>query len=178
MDTQALFLQAVAAIQAKQNETARKLLVDVVRQDPRHEQGWLALASVLEDMDQAIDCLKRVLALNPANATAKEWLAFAEQEKARQGAVAEMAAPEPEVSIDEPGDAERTVPRLGKYLLDYKFITEAQLKAALSAQRKAADNGQAKRLGDILLEQGALSEERLGYAVKEQSRSFYNLFND
>jgi tetratricopeptide (TPR) repeat protein len=182
MDPNALYNQATAAIKANQPEQARRLLVEVVRANPRHEQAWLALASVLTDMDQAIDCLKRVLALNPDNATAKEWLAFAEQERARQEAVAEMQAPPPatpdDVPIDEPGDEERPVPRLGKYLLDYKFITPEQLKAALRAQRKAVEAGQNKRLGDILMEQGAITEERLSFAIREQHRGFYSLFND
>ena len=185
MDSNALYNQAVAAIKANQNEQARKMLVEVVRANPRHEQAWLALASVLTDLAQAIDCLKRVLALNPDNAAAKEWLAFAEQEKARQEAVAEMnaeAQPAPaapaDISLDEPGDEERPVPRLGKYLLDYKFITPEQLKAALLAQRKAMASGQSKRLGDILLEQGAITEERLSFAIREQHRGFYSLFND
>ena len=181
MDSNTLYHQAVAAIKAKDNEKARRLLVEVVRANPRHEQAWLALASVLTDMEQAIDCLQRVLTLNPNNATAKEWLAFAEQEKARQEAVAEMQAPLPapdDIPLDEPGDEERPVPRLGKYLLDYKFITPEQLKAALLAQRKAMDAGQSKRLGDILLDQGAITEERLNFAIREQHRGFYSLFND
>jgi len=181
MDPNALYHQAVAAIKANDNEKARKLLVEAVRANPRHEEAWLALASILTDMDQAIDCLKRVLILNPNNTTAKEWLAFAEQEKARQEAVAEMHAPLPapdDVPLDEPGDEERPVPRLGKYLLDYKFITPEQLRAALLAQRKAMDSGQSKRLGDILLEQGAITEERLSFAIREQHRGFYSLFND
>ncbi|MGH2521620.1 MAG: hypothetical protein ACRDH2_03865 [Anaerolineales bacterium] len=180
MDANALFTQGVAALKAKRNDEARRLLSEVVRLSPRHEQAWLALASVLADMDQAIECLKRVLAINPHNARAKEWLAFAEQEKARQAAEAELNAPPPitDVPIDEPGDEERPVPRLGKYLLDYKFITPEQLKTALIAQRQAGQSGQPKRLGDILLEQSAISEERLNFAVREQHRSFYSLFND
>jgi tetratricopeptide (TPR) repeat protein len=181
MDPNALYHQAVAAIKANDNEKARKLLVEAVRANPRHEEAWLALASILTDMDQAMDCLKRVLILNPSNTTAKEWLAFADQEKARQEAVAEMHAPLPapdDVPLDEPGDEERPVPRLGKYLLDYKFIIPEQLRAALLAQRKAMDSGQSKRLGDILLEQGAITEERLSFAIREQHRGFYSLFND
>jgi tetratricopeptide (TPR) repeat protein len=181
MEPNTLFNQAVAAIKANQNEQARKLLIEVVRANPRHEQAWLALASVLSDMNQAIECLKRVLILNPNNSTAQDWLAFAEQEKARQEAVAEMNAAPPslaDISLDEPGDEERPVPRLGKYLLDYKFITPEQLRAALRNQRKSLEAGQPKRLGDILLEQGAISEERLSFAVREQHRGFYSLFND
>lgn len=177
MDPNTLFAQAVEAIKAKKNNEARRLLIEVVRLNPRHEQGWLALASVLTDMTQAIDCLKRVLALNPNNATAKEWLEFAQQEKARQGAVEEMNKA-PEIVLEEAGDQQRPVPRLGKYLLDYKFITTDQLKVALLTQRTEAQNGTAKRLGDILLEQGAISEERLSFAVREQHRGFNSLFND
>lgn len=180
MEVNALFTQAVAAVQAKNNDEARRLLTEVVRANPRHEQAWLTLASVLTDLHQAIDCLKRVLVLNPDNTTAKEWLAFAEQELARQAAVTELNLPPsaPEVAIDEPGDEDRPVPRLGKYLLDYKFITADQLKAALLSQRQANAAGAPQRLGDILLEQGALTEERLNFAVREQHRSFYSLFND
>jgi tetratricopeptide (TPR) repeat protein len=177
MDHNTLFAQAVDAIKDKKNNEARRLLIEVVRLNPRHEQAWLALASVLTDMPQAIDCLKRVLALNPNNATAKEWLAFAEQEKARQAAVEEMNKA-PEIVVEEAGDQGRPVPRLGKYLLDYKFITTDQLKTALLTQRTEAQNGSAKRLGDILLEQGALTEERLSFAIREQHRGFYSLFND
>lgn len=179
MDANALFAQANAALQAQKMDEARLLLINVVRVDPRHEQGWLALASVMDDMHRAIDCLQRVLALNPTNTTAQEWLAFAEQEIARQAAAAEHTAPvEEEVQIDEPGDAERPVPRLGRYLLDYKFITEAQLKAALLAQRHATQAGETKRLGDILVEQGALTIDKLETALADQNRSFYSQFND
>ncbi|MBI3933936.1 MAG: hypothetical protein HY316_04535, partial [Acidobacteria bacterium] len=53
-----------------------------------------------------------------------------------------------------------------------------QLKAALLTQRKAMEAGATKRLGDILLEEGAISEERLSFAIREQHRGFYSLFND
>ena len=90
MDQDTLYAQAEAAIKEKRIDDARRLLMSLVRVNPRHEQAWLTLASVMDDMDRAIDCLKRVLALNPNNETAKEWLTFAEQEKARQAAVAEV----------------------------------------------------------------------------------------
>ena len=172
MDQDTLYAQAEAAIKEKRIDDARRLLMSLVRVNPRHEQAWLTLASVMDDMDRAIDCLKRVLALNPNNETAKEWLTFAEQEKARQEAVAEMKAEDAalQVMIVEPGDEARPVPRLGKYLLDYKFVTEEQLRAALVAQKQAAKQGVAKRLGDILVEQRAISRERLEFAIEEQQK--------
>ncbi len=180
-----LYERATLAIKNRRMEDARRLLFDAVKMNPRHEQAWLALASVVTDTNQAIDCLKRVLAINPGNQTARDWLQLAQQEKARQEAVAEMNS-EPvsvdseaaTVVIDEPGDQDRAVPRLGRYLLDYKFITADQLKAALLAQRRSADVGELRRLGDILLDQGALTKERLDFALREQHRGFYSLFND
>src|SRR3990172_11804650 len=116
MDAQALLNQASAAIQAKQFDQARALLMQHLRLNPRSEAGWLALASVMDDMDKAIDCLQRVLAINPNNATAREWLDFAEQEKARKDVVAELNAEDQlaQIAIAEPGDETRKVPRLGK----------------------------------------------------------------
>jgi hypothetical protein len=33
-------------------------------------------------------------------------------------------------------------------------------------------------VGDLLLEQGAISEERLNFAVREQRRGFFSQFQD
>jgi hypothetical protein len=82
------------------------------------------------------------------------------------------------VALTEPGDEDRPVPRLGQYLLDYKFVTPEQLTRALRDQRLARQAGQPRRLGDILIEQEAITEERLAFALREQHRSFYSLFND
>jgi tetratricopeptide (TPR) repeat protein len=181
MDANALYAQATIALKAKRNDEARKLLAEVIQLNPRHEDAWLALASVLTDMHHAIDCLKRVLVINPDNATAQEWLIFAQQEIDRQEVIKEMLA-EPAVAAampSEPSDEEpRPVPRLGEYLMRYKFISLDQLTAALAAQSSAAHTGLSKRLGDILLEQGLLTEERLNFALREQHRSFYSLFDD
>ena len=172
MDEKTLYTQAEAAIKEKRFGEARQMLIALVKVNPRHEAGWLALASVMDDMDKAIDCLRRVLTINPNNGTAQEWLTFAEQEKARLEAVAEMKAEEAaiQVMIVEPGDETRPVPRLGKYLLDYRFVTEDQLRAALLAQRQAARQGGAKRLGDLLVEQSAISREQLEFAIEEQKK--------
>jgi tetratricopeptide (TPR) repeat protein len=180
MDANLLYERATVAIRTRQLDEARRLLYEAVRLEPRHENAWLALASVVNNMEQAIDCLRRVLVINPDNKTAKEWLALALQEKARQEAVAELNA-DPAVAgviIDEPGDEDRPVPRLGKYLLDYKFISAEQLRSALHAQRRAAEEGAPKRLGDVLLEQKSITPERLDFALREQHRQFYNFIEE
>jgi tetratricopeptide (TPR) repeat protein len=180
MNADTLYERATTSIRTRQLDEARRLLFEAVRLDPRHEKAWLTLASVLTDMEQAIECLRRVLAINPDNRTAREWLALALQERARQEAVAEHNADPAlaEVPIDEPGDEDRPVPRLGKYLLDYKFISSEQLRSALLSQKREAEAGHVRRLGDILLEQGALTRERLDFALREQNRNFYSLIDE
>jgi tetratricopeptide (TPR) repeat protein len=179
-DAEELFQAAVQAAQAREPDTARRLLAQLVAAHPNHEQGWLMLATLLSDVARAVECLERVLLLNPDNARAREWLARAQGEKLRQAAVAEVAAEpaQPDIPLKEPGDDDRPVPRVGQYLLEFKFITADQLRAALLAQRQARASGQTRRLGDILLEQGAITAERLNFALREQHRGFYSLFND
>jgi hypothetical protein len=177
MDAEQAFGQAQALLQSGQAEAARRRLVDLVSAHPNHVEGWLLLATVVE-VNQAVDCLRRVLALDPAHPRALKWLPLAERERARlaEGAAPPPAAAEDEVPLAEPGDDERPVPRLGQYLLEFKFVSADQLKAALAAQRRAQAKGEARRVGDLLLEQGAISEERLNFAVREQRRGFFSQF--
>jgi hypothetical protein len=154
MDEAELFADAERAWQAHDPATAQARLMALLRENPRHAAAWLLLARALEDPAKVADCLIRALALNPENDEAREWL--------------------DRVQADLAGAA-RPVPRLGQFLLDFKFITAAQLLAALDAQRQAAEAGQARPLGDILLEQGVLSPERLQFAVREQERGYDSL---
>jgi len=172
LDVNALFDQAMAAAKAKRDDEARDLLIQVLRADPDNEQAWLELAGVLSDLDQTIACLQRVLELNPDNAQAKEWLSFSVD------ALAEPTAHAKSAKKAGNNDAERPVPRLGKYLLDHKFVTETQLETALQAQTRAAQAGQAKLVGEILVEQGDITRECLNICVREQQLDFFSLFWD
>jgi hypothetical protein len=181
LDENSLYNQALAAIEAGDRILARRLLAELVRINGRHEQGWLRLATVVDDRRQIEDCLQRVVVLNPDNVTAREWL---EQVRRPLNQTSDLRTAmanslfDDNVQLAEPGDEERPVPRLGQYLLDYQFINADQLKSALLTQRAAISGGQPRRLGDILLEQGALSPDRLDFAVREQHRSFYSLFDE
>jgi tetratricopeptide (TPR) repeat protein len=172
MDAQARVDQAKAAMVGRDRHLARQLLAEVVTAEPNHAEAWLLLASVVEDVDNAVDCLRRVLALNPDNNRARERLTQALREKARRVAVAEMQAEAGAAGINRP------VPRLGEYLLDFKFVSAEALEAALQLQQQAQQAGQARRLGDILVQQGLVTEERLNFAVREQERSLASLFDD
>lgn len=173
MDSDALYREAQADIEAGRHEDAQRLLAHVVLANPRHEQAWLALALIVPEMDQAIECLNRVLALNPLNADASKYLDLARQEKQRDEALAA-----PESSAQPGGDEPGRLPRIGSFLVKGHLVSPSQLEAALAAQREAASAGNPQRLGEILVVQGVITTEQLEIALREQQKRFNSLFWD
>jgi tetratricopeptide (TPR) repeat protein len=169
-----LYAQALAAVNAKDRPQARQLLAALVAADPRRGDAWLLLSTLVDDVDQSIDCLQKAIALDPANAKARHWLDLAARARARREAG--LAPSEPVVEEDPDADfvdlepEDRPVPRLGRYLLDFGFITVQQLSAALDHQRAAAQAGLSRQLGSILVEEGTLPQVRLSFALREQER--------
>jgi hypothetical protein len=66
--------RAIAAIRSGDNELGERLLADVIRSDPRNETAWLWMSAVIDSDEHRRDCLKRVLAINPNNETARRGL--------------------------------------------------------------------------------------------------------
>lgn len=169
----ALYAQAAGALSAKDRAGARQLLATLVMVDPRHEEGWLLLSTVVDDVALAIECLQHVIALNPTHTKARHWLRLARENQSRNGQPETGAEPVPELPMDDPAaftaldPADQPVPRLGRYLLDYHFVTAEQLAAGLAAQAAA---GRPRLLGDILIEQGGLVAQQLAFALREQAR--------
>lgn len=60
------------------------------------------------------------------------------------------------------------IPRLGEYLVERGLVTPQQLQQALEQQTRLRDLGEARPLGYILVEMGALSREDLDAATTEQ----------
>lgn len=85
-----LLAQGIAAAQAGDKSTARRLLARAVRQDPDSEAGWLWLGGVLETPQGRTFCLQRALTLNPGN------------EAARRGIAALEKAPRPSTLVAQP----------------------------------------------------------------------------
>lgn len=86
---------------------SRQLLSTLIRSDPRNEKAWLLLAEAVDDKDQAIYCLERVLFLNRRNALARRWLACLKSNRetrfapiSSQISVAEPKASQPIPSIE------------------------------------------------------------------------------
>jgi tetratricopeptide (TPR) repeat protein len=73
--------KAIEAIQAGDKQEARRILGQIVKQNPRHEMAWLRLASVISDFDKQYQCLEQVLKINPDNEIAQRRVAQLQQIK-------------------------------------------------------------------------------------------------
>ncbi len=178
MDTDARYTEAMAHIEAGREDDARRLLAQVVQANPKDEDAWLALALVVPEMDQAIDCLTRVLALNPDNEEAQQYLERAQLEKARDDAAREGGAQEtPGANAHRPKQTGE-LPSLGRYLLEAGALTPVQLEAALAYQKKLAAAGKPVKLGEILVDRRIITQAELDSAVKNQFGRFHSLFWD
>ena len=74
MTKNSLLTQGIAAVKAGDRDTARRLLTRAVRQNPDSEAAWLWLGTVLRTPQGRSFCLRKALALNPANQTAQRGL--------------------------------------------------------------------------------------------------------
>jgi twitching motility two-component system response regulator PilG len=73
--TQIALQQGVLAAQAREFDKARELLQHVTTETPDNVLAWYWLATAANSADAAINCLRRVLALDNAHAPAREALA-------------------------------------------------------------------------------------------------------
>ena len=175
-DPSALYAQGLAALEAKDRPAARQLLATVVMVDPQHEEAWLQLSTLMDTVAQSIECLQHVIALNPTHTKARHWLRLARESQSRAGQTETEAAPVAEPPMDDPAaftaldPADHPVPRLGRYLLDYRFVTPDQLTAGLAAQTAEMAAGRPRFLGDSLLAQETLTADQLHFALREQAR--------
>jgi len=96
--------QAGKLIRAGRSAEARPVLARYLQQHPDSEEGWLLLSMVLRDRAQQIDCLERVLKINPGNGLARERLA-----QFRVAAQAPPASPSAPPFEERPGPAPQVV---------------------------------------------------------------------
>ena len=75
---ESLLAQGILAARVGEKSKARRLLTQVIQEDPRSEAAWLWLSSVLDTPQGRAHCLRQVLALNPRNQTAQKGLAALE----------------------------------------------------------------------------------------------------
>lgn len=71
-EIQNLLRTAIQAAQSGNKAIARRILEQVVEQDPANEVAWLWMTSVVDSVDERRACLEKVLAVNPNNERAKQ----------------------------------------------------------------------------------------------------------
>src|SRR3990170_4195175 len=106
--TQALLSQAIDAIRRGDKAGGQRLLAQVLRADPRSETAWLWMSQIVETDAQRLDCLRRMLAINRNNATARKGIELLEARmRSRAGGEpgGQPPAPQPEPPAPPPSPA-------------------------------------------------------------------------
>jgi RNA polymerase subunit RPABC4/transcription elongation factor Spt4 len=92
--------RAIAAIRSGDKETGKRLLAEVIRDDPRNETAWLWMSAVIDSDEHRRTCLERVLAINPRNETARRGMEALGQKHEEPPRVARQSDPTPPASSD------------------------------------------------------------------------------
>jgi len=184
MEVEALYSEAMADIDAGRHDDAQRLLAKLLVADPRHDRAWMALGLIVPEMDRAIQCLQRSLTLNPANTEAQKYLALAldmkRKDESPQLRETITASEDEETNagislLDEPAGR---LPGIGRLLIQTGAITPEELERVLEIQRKLAESGESRRLGEMLVERRFVTQQQLDEAVRQQRARFNDLFWD
>lgn len=74
MREDALLQQAMSAMRAGHELTARDIFLDIVEINPRNETAWMWLTGLLDDLDDCIYACEQVLDINPNNVNVNQYL--------------------------------------------------------------------------------------------------------
>lgn len=69
--------------------------------------------------------------------------------------------------VQRPTTPEMLVPRLGEYLVDQGYVTPTQLERALQIQNKMSRSGEQVLVGELLVDLGCISREKLDKAITQ-----------
>ncbi len=69
-----LLQEAIELLREKRPDDAFPVLSQYLRINPDSEEGWMLLSYAIKDLEKKIDCVERVVNINPANQTAVERL--------------------------------------------------------------------------------------------------------
>jgi tetratricopeptide (TPR) repeat protein len=80
-----LLQQAISAMRAGHELTARDIFLEVIEINPRNETAWMWLTGLLDDLDDCIYACQQVLQINPGNVHVNQYLdqLLAEKKKER-----------------------------------------------------------------------------------------------
>ncbi len=163
-------------------ETARQAFELILKLDPGNVKATLALCKLTEDPYTARDLLKTMLIFYPGQPEGVEWFNKAE---ARCKALEEMVTGSAYLHSWEEREKmhqerlrfnrdQRAAPvtKIGKLLLNAKYITEEQLETAVSLQTMLTRFEQHQPLGKVLLDYGYINEVQLEEILKLQENEF------
>jgi hypothetical protein len=144
-----LLHQGIAAARGGQRDTARSILQNVVRMDPRNEIGWMWLSSVASDDSERLFCLKKLLEVNPQNEFALKGLRALGVEPGRQGSEAVSGTIVP--TLDE-GKYARVLQAVDDFLRGYDPQPTPASNASWARRRRGryAESG-AARLRQVMV---------------------------
>jgi thioredoxin-like negative regulator of GroEL len=74
MDTSQLIQQAIELGNAGEKSEARRILAQVVQQEPKNARAWYLLSQLVVKQDQVVYCLSKVIEIEPDNQKAFERL--------------------------------------------------------------------------------------------------------
>jgi hypothetical protein len=100
--------RAIATIRAGDKATGKLLLAQVLQAEPGNQTAWLWMSAVVDTDEERVQCLERVLAINPNNETAKQGL-----EALKQKQVAPLQA-QTQPEIPSPVDALQKIRRIAQ----------------------------------------------------------------
>jgi tetratricopeptide (TPR) repeat protein len=85
-----LLQQAMSAMRAGHELTARDIFLEVVEINPRNETAWMWLTGLLDDLDDCIYACQKVLEINPANINVNQYLSQLLTDKKKQQEVQKL----------------------------------------------------------------------------------------
>lgn len=162
MTQHTLFEQAIHATRQGDRKTAYRLMRQVLLANPHEVAAWVWMSRLVDDVGQQRECLERALALDPHCQEARDGLENIRIREVLLSARSIVVAQRPQ----EPR-------KLGKYLIELGYISEAQLNNALAEQRATQTATRRVALGDILIRQGLLTPQQLATALVRQQRETF-----
>lgn len=152
------FQEAVAAARAGEKETAQHLLIDILEEKPEETQAWFLLSHLVDAEEKQATYLKKVMALDPTHAKARQRLG---QLRAKQ-ATAEIASDPPALPIStDPFDFDAQAE--GDTLPEWMADEEMPMTAAVLADE--ATTAEEMEIPDWL--RTSLDEEESGAVTAE-----------
>ncbi|HEX2909744.1 MAG TPA: hypothetical protein VH186_02980 [Chloroflexia bacterium] len=162
---------------------ARFAFQEVLKRDPHNELALMWLAHLANDPYEAVELLERVVSRNPRNEVA---LSYLKQARAKVAELDQLVSSSSTLSSwSYTGKSKETadktsagVPYLGEFLLRQGVITRQQLEMALRRHDDLAHRGHYKRLGEVMIELGYLTETQLERYLQHQTGEFTYRFRD